>query len=430
MSPVDTTPVTPFPIWARDIASDLKDAPETLSSWDNCMAKSYCKWPVIAAIIVGGVIVISVLACVINCLCCGYQCCKSCCCSCCCPSRNKNRQPKYMDDPYNAPLNQPYNQPYNQPPPMQPPPMQPPAPVNDPYKPSPSPATGYRGAQVARFDSPSSPGHSKFNEDALPAMPSWDNAVTRRVEDSDPHSDAMEMEPLNAANQPPHRTPSAPRPNAGGYSGAGYNGSDYGSDYNDGGYNGGGRHGPGYMGVTPVRTGGPSGFHPESRAHDIPRAYTPQSPAVGSPAPMHPYEQQPYHDYSPANGANPWNSVSPAPRAYTPQPQYMATGPAMSPSAEAPRPIPYRQPSPGFAQAPMGHSISPMDGPRPIPYRQPSPGFNQAPVYQAMSPSIPSSPPPPFTSTAAPHEMTADPGRPPSLLQSGRKPAPNSYRDV
>ncbi|KAI9046123.1 uncharacterized protein KD926_003961 [Aspergillus affinis] len=386
MSPVDTTPVTPFPIWARDIASDLKEAPETLSSWDNCMAKSYC----------------------------------------------------------------------NQPPPMQPPPIQPPAPVNDPYKPSPSPATGYRGAQVARFDSPSSPSHGKFNEDALPAMPTWDNAVNRRVEDSDPHSEAMEMEPLNAANKPPHRTPSAPRSNASGYNGAGYNGSEYGSDYNDSSYNGGGHHGPGYMGVPPLRTGG-SGFHPESRAHDIPRAYTPHSPAVGSPAPMLPYEQQPYHDYSPANGAGPWDSRSPVPRTYTPQPQYMAMGPAMSPAAEAPRPIPYRQPSPGFAQTPMGHSISPMDGPRPIPYRQPSPGFNQAsmgqsispmdgprpvpyrqpspgfnqaPVYQAMSPSIPSSPPPPFTATAAPHEMTADSGRPPSLLQSGRKPAPNSYRDV
>lgn len=41
MSPVDTTP---FPIWPRDFVSDLKSAPETLSSWDNCMAKSYCKY--------------------------------------------------------------------------------------------------------------------------------------------------------------------------------------------------------------------------------------------------------------------------------------------------------------------------------------------------------------------------------------------------
>lgn len=397
---------------------------------------SVARWPVIAAIIVGGVIVISVLACVINCLCCGYQCCKSCCCSCCCPSpRNKNRQPKYMDDPYNQPFNQPYNQPYTQPPPMQPPPMQPPPPANEPFKPSPSPATGYRGAQVARFDAPSSPSHGKFNEDALPAMPSWDNAVTRRVEDSDPHSDAMEMEPLNAANQPPQRAPSAPRPSAGGFNGPSFNGSDYGHDYHDGGYHGGpaGSHGPGYMGVPPGRTGTSSSFYPESRAPDIPRAYTPHSPGVGSPAPMHAYDQQPYHDFSPASGANPWNARSPAPRAYTPQPQYMAMGPAMSPAAEVPRPIPYRQPSPGFGQAPMGQAFSPVDGPRPIPYRQPSPGFTQAPqapIYGAMSPSLPSSPPPPFTSTAAPYEVTADPGRPPSLLQSGRKPAPNSYRDV
>lgn len=44
MSPVDTTP---FPIWPRDFVSDLKSAPETLSSWDNCMAKSYCKYVVL-----------------------------------------------------------------------------------------------------------------------------------------------------------------------------------------------------------------------------------------------------------------------------------------------------------------------------------------------------------------------------------------------
>lgn len=38
MSPVDK------PFWARDALSDLKSAPQTLSSWDSCMAKSYCKY--------------------------------------------------------------------------------------------------------------------------------------------------------------------------------------------------------------------------------------------------------------------------------------------------------------------------------------------------------------------------------------------------
>ncbi|KAE8163221.1 hypothetical protein BDV40DRAFT_146193 [Aspergillus tamarii] len=441
MSPVDTTP---FPIWPRDFVSDLKSAPETLSSWDNCMAKSYCKWPVIVAIIVGAVIVISILACIINCLCCGIQCCKCCgCCSCCCPSPRRKKEPKYLDDPY------------NQPPPM---------PANNPYQPPPPPSLPtYRGAQVARFDTPPSPAVSKGNEDALPAMPTWDSAVTKRVEETDHHQDAMEMEPLNLANQRPRRMPSAPRPN-----------------------------GAGYMGPPPIRTGtavSSSSFYPDDQS-----AYHARSP--GGPSPISPYEQ-PYGDYSQAYGS---------------QPHYMPIGTAVSPSAEA-TPAPYRHPSPAITQTP-GMALS-TDGARPIPYRQPSPAINQSPinrtmspanvappyraltpananppyrtmsppshepvyramsppsqeaayhtmplpshetayqampppgseptyramppsfntepVYRDMSPSIPSSPPPPFTSSPAPHETVQDSGRPPTLLQSGRKPVPNSFRDV
>ncbi|KAL5357510.1 hypothetical protein BJX96DRAFT_172588 [Aspergillus floccosus] len=404
MSPrVDTTP---NPLWVRDFVSDLKSAPETLSSWDNCMAKSYCKWPVIVAIIVGSVIVLSIVACIINCMCCGIQCCRCCgCCSCCCPSP-RNKSPKYLDDPYNHP----------------PPPMPPPS--NPVYQPSPAPPV-YRGQQqVARFDAPKSP-TPKINEDALPAMPSWDSAVTRRVEDKEAHSDAMEMEPLNPANHEPRRMPSNPGP-----------------------------HGPNYMGLPPpVRTGTSSSYYPESRPYDDQSAYGMRSPGgMASPGPISPYDNQPYHDYT---GGHPWQTPSPAPASYTPQPQYMAVGSAVT-RAESPRPIPYRQPSPGFNQVPIGTAItraetpravpyrqpspgfnqmpgmamSPSDGPRPIPYRQPTPGFTHNPVDRVMSPSIPSSPPPPFTATPAPHEMTSDPGRPPSLLQSGRKPAPNSYRNV
>ncbi|KAB8234953.1 uncharacterized protein BDW43DRAFT_47791 [Aspergillus alliaceus] len=450
MSPVDTTP---FPIWPRDFVSDLKSAPETLSSWDNCMAKSYCKWPVIVAIIVGGVIVISILACIINCLCCGIQCCKCCgCCSCCCPSPRRKKEPKYLDEPYN-----------------QPPPQMPPPPVNNPYQPPPPPVLPtYRGAQVARFDNPPSPANSKGNEDALPAMPTWDSAITKRVEDPSHHQDAMEMEPLNLSNQKPRRTPSVPQLNGGG--GA-------------------------YMGPPPlVRTG--TAFTSSSYYPDDQSAYRTRSPGVASPGPVSPYEQS-YGDYS---------------HAYASQPHYMPIGTALSPSADA-SPAPYRQPSPAISHAP-GMALS-TDGARPIPYRQPSPGIHQSPinrtmspansapsyraltpgnstpVYQAMtspsqepvyramsppnqeaayrampppnlqsaykampppnsepayramppplntepvfrdtSPSIPSSPPPPFTSSPAPHEMIHDSGRPPSLLQSGRKAVPNSSKDV
>ncbi|KAF9888061.1 hypothetical protein FE257_009326 [Aspergillus nanangensis] len=363
MSPrVDTTP---FPVWARDIGSDLKSVPETLSSWDNCMAKSYCKWP----------------------------------------------GPKYRDDPYNQP----------------PPPPMPPPPANPVYQPSPAPPM-YRGQQqVARFDSPKS-STPKINEDALPAMPTWDNAVNRRVEDKDHHNDAMEMEPLNPLNNEPRRMPSASH------------------------------HGPGYMGVPPVRTNTSSSFYSEARPYDDQSPYGHHSPGVPSPGPISPYDNQPYdhQPYRDYTAGNPWPAGSPSPTAYTPQPQYMAVGTAIT-RGESPRPIPYRQPSPGFNQMPIGMAVSRSETPRAVPYRQPSPGFNQipgmaispsenpnphgvmpyrqpgfnqAPYDRVMSPSVPSSPPPPFTAVPAPHETTGDPGRPPSLLQSGRKPVPNSYRDV
>ncbi|KAL2870984.1 uncharacterized protein BJX67DRAFT_212434 [Aspergillus lucknowensis] len=350
MSPVEFSHLS---LWARDTAEEIKSAPETFSSWDKCMDKTYCKWPVIVGIIVGGVIILSIIACIVNCLCCGIQCCTGCC-GCCCPSPRPKR-PKYADDPYR-----------HQPPPM--PQMPPP---NHGYQggyQAPQAPPTYRGAQIARFDTPSSPGLAKTNDDALPAMPSWDSAVTRRVEDTNPHSDAMEMEPLNPVSRPPHRTPSAPRTNAGGY-----------------------------MGPPPIRTGSRNDYIPDPHGYDDQNPYDYRSQGPGH-SPASPYDP-PYRDHSP--GGN-YHAVSPPPNArFSPQPQY-PIGVAVSPTTEMSRPIPYRQPSPGFSQQP--------------------------PSYRGMSPSIPSSPPPPF-SMATNHEVS-DPGRPPSLLQSGPKPAPNTYRDV
>ncbi|KAJ5605807.1 hypothetical protein N7510_008588 [Penicillium lagena] len=159
------------PLWARDISSDLS----SVSSWDKCMSKTYCKWPVIVGIIVGSVIVLCILACVINCLCCGYRCCTACC-GCCCPSgRRRNKQPKYYDEP---PLHQP-----------------PPPSANPTYQPSPGPPA-YRGqVQTARFDS--SKPSARVDEDSLPAMPTWDSAVEKHVEDPNANADEVEMEPLN-----------------------------------------------------------------------------------------------------------------------------------------------------------------------------------------------------------------------------------------
>jgi hypothetical protein len=329
----------------------------------------------------------------------------------------------------------------------------PPPPTNNPYQP-PQALPTYRGAQVARFDTPPSPAASKVNEDALPAMPTWDSAVTKRVEDGNHRHDAMEMEPLNPSNLGPRRTPSAPRLN-----------------------------GVGYMGPPPARTG--TALTSSSYYTDDQSAYRARSPGVASPGPISPYEQ-PYGDYS---HGNQWHSMSPDATSYPHQQQYMAIGTAVSPSSEVSPAAPYRQPSPGVHQVP-GMALS-TEGARPIPYRQPSPAINQSPinktmspanpappyraltpanstpayramlppnqepVYRAMpppnseptyrampppidtqqafretSPSIPSSPPPPFTASPAPYEATQEPGRPPSLLQSGRKPVPNSFKNV
>lgn len=314
-------------------------------------------------IIIGAVIIISVIACVINCLCCGIQCCTGCCrcLSCCCPSpRNKAPRSKYLDDPG-----------YHQPPPM---------PANDVYRPPPGPPV-YRGAQVARFNSPTSPPAAKVNEDALPAMPSWNDAVTRRVEDDSPQ-DAMEMEPLNPAHQDYQRVQSPGRFNS-----------------------------PGQMGVPPIRTqtSSPGYFHASS-PYDDERQYN-----HGSSGPYNqhgssgPYNQGTTSPYDLANDYSPRSFSRPMPRnqaPYSSQPQYSTMPTAMSPSTEIPRHLPYRQPSPGISSMPP------------------------PPSYRGISPNPPTSPPPPFSATNPVPLEVSDPGRPPSILQSGRKPVPNSYRDV
>ncbi|OCK89973.1 uncharacterized protein K441DRAFT_581554, partial [Cenococcum geophilum 1.58] len=61
-------------LWRRDIASSTGDIKSTFSSWDKCMAKAYCKWPVIAVIIIGSCIVLSILFCLFRCICCGAEC--------------------------------------------------------------------------------------------------------------------------------------------------------------------------------------------------------------------------------------------------------------------------------------------------------------------------------------------------------------------
>ncbi|TKA67829.1 hypothetical protein B0A55_09191 [Friedmanniomyces simplex] len=180
----DTTTVTTMAtlLWQRDLASDAAGVKTTFSSWDSCMTKAYCKWPVIVAIILASLIALSLLWCLFRCLCCGAECCCGClaCCNACCPSprRGGSKRVNNNDGYYQQPPPQPVIQPYPQ------------------YQSAPPPiyaaAGGYRGAQPPQTATFDAPGHKKYNEDALPPMPSWDNATSKHIEDDD-----VELEKLD-----------------------------------------------------------------------------------------------------------------------------------------------------------------------------------------------------------------------------------------
>ncbi|KAK7189292.1 hypothetical protein DPSP01_003416 [Paraphaeosphaeria sporulosa] len=183
------------------VRNPLDDAKDTLSSWDKCMAKNYCKWPVIVAIIVGGIIVLSVVLCIARCVCCGAElaCCCFKCCTCCCPSGGRSGHKRVKTPPprpYDASAYSGGLPPAPVPVPMdtRPPQQQyrshaaptfSPAPAPT-FNPAPAPSvSSYNTApkaeapQFARFDAHAPPA----NEDALPAMPSWRDARTTHVEE-------------------------------------------------------------------------------------------------------------------------------------------------------------------------------------------------------------------------------------------------------
>ncbi|KAL7629288.1 hypothetical protein AAE478_000808 [Parahypoxylon ruwenzoriense] len=159
-----------------DMPGGISDARTAFSSWDNCMQASFCKWPVIALIIIGGLIIISIVWCIVRCACCGLSCCCQCCyclkccgecCGCCDPPRGKRH--KYLDDPF-IPPNHEANQGYRSQAPM-----------------TPSvPATTV--PQYAEFDV-----SGKKDADALPEMPTWEGGKSRKVLVED---ESVEMEPL------------------------------------------------------------------------------------------------------------------------------------------------------------------------------------------------------------------------------------------
>ena len=167
-----------------NIINEVKSAPDTFTSWDKCMSKAYCKWPVIAGIVIGSLILLSVLFCLVQCLCCGYSCAKMLCCCCNgCDCGGKGRR-RSKDD--RGPQHKDSN--YHQ--------LHTPNPYSG-YQPPAAMAPTYGGPQTATFESDTKGG------DALPAMPSWDNAISHRVEVNDPaprHNQDVEMGRLNPQN--------------------------------------------------------------------------------------------------------------------------------------------------------------------------------------------------------------------------------------
>ncbi|RFU76112.1 fibroin-3 related [Trichoderma arundinaceum] len=174
-----------------DKISEIKQA---FSSWDSCMAHVYCKWPVIALIIVGGLILLSILICIVRCTCLGMSCCCSCCyclkccgncCGCC--DAPGGRPAKHLDEPYN-PQQSGYSG-YRQEAPMA---------ANVPTA---APAFNVAPAshgppQYAEFDV------SKHDADALPAMPSWESANSKQI--------VLEEE-VEMDNLPPKKEPAPPQ---------------------------------------------------------------------------------------------------------------------------------------------------------------------------------------------------------------------------
>ncbi|KPM41783.1 hypothetical protein AK830_g4784 [Neonectria ditissima] len=148
-----------------DTSDKASDVATTFSSWDNCMEEAYCKWPAIAVIAIVGLIVFSIVWCIIRCCCCGL----SCCCGCC--SRKAH---KHLDDPY-APTT---NHAYRSEPPMQPLGAQ--APVPQASGTQFAPSTQHlrnEPPQYAEFET----GNKRGDEDSLPEMPSWEGAGSKKI---------------------------------------------------------------------------------------------------------------------------------------------------------------------------------------------------------------------------------------------------------
>ncbi|TQS36814.1 hypothetical protein Golomagni_02723 [Golovinomyces magnicellulatus] len=159
----------------RLISEHVTNFKESINTWDKCMSQTYCKWPVIIGIVIGLLIVLSILTCITRCLCCGYSCCCSCfsflnCCGCkgCCDGKRYKSNGRVGQKPVHL-----RDQGYVAPGAMM--------------------AGGINSSQSSRLTT-NTTANKPINEDALPAMPSWDTATKVHVLDEDEVVNSTESE--------------------------------------------------------------------------------------------------------------------------------------------------------------------------------------------------------------------------------------------
>ncbi|OJD19001.1 hypothetical protein AJ78_01030 [Emergomyces pasteurianus Ep9510] len=447
MAVMELTGFSPF---RPDAILQSRDIRTTFSSWDSCMAKSYCKWPVIVGIVVGGIILLGAVWGIIACACCGYTCCKGCCacCSCCCPSSRKKShdRTKYADehstyDSQNRHLSAGYQRP-------------PAPPVYDSHHSNPT--------KFAQFDTAHP--RTKANDDALPQMPTWDSATTRRVEDTSESYD-VEMNRLDPTTGQSFKTHSFSRPVRVNNMHSNANG---GKNYYDG-----GATSPGYPPSFDSYRGAENTSH--IARSPSPGNHFAHTDAIGV-ATSHPTDHHQHHQQQQQQQLQ-QRSLSPSPVSpYPPYTEVPTTTTSIMPNAitthttMSPPPINPVEPPRRYPPTPIPHSpsppttrsYSPYPPPQPIPQlqhlrhsptqspTQQSPRRHQqqqgGPAYMAYSPSVPNTPPPPFSSTLGDYDQvlpgaqhgqygTGTPQQeqgPPSVLQAGRTPggANHSWREV
>ena len=296
------------------------------------MSKAYCKWPVVAAIIIGALIVLHLVVSLVRCMCCGLECCFACCacCNACCPSpRGSSRKDSggtYKQQPQWPQGPQPYG-------------------FVNPMAYGPPAGTG----GVATFDAPSKSmgmGARTVTEDSLPIMPTWESASTRRVEDPDAiaeeedadahlhqeqaaHAEGGQsyaMSTMNPTGDEARQSLLAPQPQRPIQQSALQNPVQSPYDYQDTGY-----HSPaqnGFEGRQAQQNYAANPYQDNTYHYNIPQqgiSHATPAPSYHTQQPMSPYQQRPAYPAQPPQqtdnyyGANPYQASQ-----YQQQPTYEA----------------------------------------------------------------------------------------------------------